>query len=160
MKKINFKRRIIPYSPELKANARELRNNSTLGEILLWKQLRNKQICGYDFHRQKPLLNYIVDFYCTELNLVIEIDGQSHDFEEVIKNDARRQSVLEEYDLHFIRFRESEIRHDVGDAVWVIEKYIEEFEKKSAEKVELVAKDTPPAPLQRGGRRTKIKKSL
>ena len=58
MKKITFKRRIIPYNKHLKEYARQHRNNSTLGEILLWKQLRNYQIYGYDFHRQKPLLNY------------------------------------------------------------------------------------------------------
>jgi len=69
-------RKIIPYQPYLKELARKLRNDSTLGEALLWNELKNKQMYGYDFHRQKPLLNYIADFYCNELNLVIEIDGQ------------------------------------------------------------------------------------
>ncbi|MBI2269700.1 MAG: endonuclease domain-containing protein [Bacteroidetes bacterium] len=129
MKKPAFKRRIIPYNQELKELARRLRNNSTLGEILLWKQLRNYQIYGYDFHRQKPLLNYIVDFYCAELKLVIEVDGQSHDHETVYLKDIKRQAELEEYDLHFIRFRETEIRQNIHGAIDVIENYIEEFEK-------------------------------
>jgi very-short-patch-repair endonuclease len=68
-----MKRKIIPYNPQLKELARRLRNDGTLGEALLWKELNNKQLYGYDFHRQKPLLNYIVDFYCHELNLVIEL---------------------------------------------------------------------------------------
>jgi len=71
-------RKPIPYNPNLKQLARKLRNDSTLGEILLWKELNNKQFYSYDFHRQKPLLNYIADFYCYELALVIEIDGRYH----------------------------------------------------------------------------------
>ena len=73
-----MKRQIIPYHPKLKQLARKLRNDSTLGEVLLWKELCNKQMYGYDFHRQKPLLNYIVDFYCYELSLVVEVDGRYH----------------------------------------------------------------------------------
>ena len=57
-------RKIIPYNANLKQLVRKLRNDSTLGEILLWKELSGKKFFGYDFHRQKPLLNYIADFYC------------------------------------------------------------------------------------------------
>ncbi len=71
--------KIIPYNPELVPLARKLRNNSTLSEVLLWKRIRNKQLFGYDFDRQKPIGNYIVDLYCAELMLAIEIDGDSHD---------------------------------------------------------------------------------
>ena len=59
---------------------------------------------GYDFHRQKPLLNYIVDFYCYELNLVIEIDGLHHNHEEKYKADLLRDKELEKYDLIILRF--------------------------------------------------------
>jgi very-short-patch-repair endonuclease len=75
-------RKIIPYNPKLKILARNLRNNSTPGEIRLWNELKNKQFYGFDFHRQKPLLNYIADFYCYELALIIEVDGRYHDCEE------------------------------------------------------------------------------
>ena len=75
---MSIKRRIIPYNPNLKLLAKDLRNNSTFGEVILWKKLKGKQFFGYDFHRQKPLLDYIVDFYCAELNLIIEIDGNYH----------------------------------------------------------------------------------
>jgi very-short-patch-repair endonuclease len=73
------KRTIYPYNPKLKELARQLRNNSTFAEVLLWNELKNKQIKGYDFHRQKPILNYILDFFCSELKLAIEVDGLTHD---------------------------------------------------------------------------------
>ncbi len=68
----------LEYNLKLKPNSRTLRNNSTLSEALLWKKLRAGSMMGFKFNRQKPLGNYIVDFYCKPLNLVIEIDGSSH----------------------------------------------------------------------------------
>jgi very-short-patch-repair endonuclease len=62
MRHTTMQRKIIPYQPYLKELARKLRNDSTLGEVLLWNEIKNKQFHGYDFHRQKPLLNYIADF--------------------------------------------------------------------------------------------------
>ncbi len=64
-----IKRNIYPYHPSLKQLAKELRNNSTFAEILLWNELKNKRLGDYDFHRQKPILNYIIDFFCHELTL-------------------------------------------------------------------------------------------
>ncbi|HEY3429778.1 MAG TPA: DUF559 domain-containing protein, partial [Cyclobacteriaceae bacterium] len=66
-----MKNKIIPYRKDLRLKARELRNNSTLSEILLWDEIKNRQILKFQFHRQVPLLNYIVDFYCHELMLAI-----------------------------------------------------------------------------------------
>ncbi|MER3463990.1 MAG: hypothetical protein C4329_05815 [Chitinophagaceae bacterium] len=66
------------YNKSLKTFSRQLRNHSILGEVLLWKQLRAGSLMGYTFNRQKPLANYIVDFYCKPLQLVIEIDGGYH----------------------------------------------------------------------------------
>jgi len=85
----------IPYNKNLKDFSRKLRNNQTLGETLLWMELQKKQMRGYQFNRQKPLGNYIVDFYCKKLSLVIEIDGGSHDFEEIMVKDIERQRILE-----------------------------------------------------------------
>jgi very-short-patch-repair endonuclease len=62
-------RKIIPYNPKLKELAQKLRKNSTKSEIVLWNQLKGKQIKGFSFHRQKPLLNYIADFYSYDLKL-------------------------------------------------------------------------------------------
>ncbi|WKZ20402.1 MAG: DUF559 domain-containing protein [Candidatus Jettenia sp. CY-1] len=69
----------IYYNPKLKALSRELRKNSTLSEILLWNKLKARKMRGYQFMRQKPIDNYIADFYCSKLRLVIEIDGNSHE---------------------------------------------------------------------------------
>jgi very-short-patch-repair endonuclease len=68
-------RKIIPYNPKLVSLAKQLRNNMTLSEVLLWDELKSKQLLGYEFDRQRPIDNYIVDFYCKDLQLVIEIDG-------------------------------------------------------------------------------------
>jgi very-short-patch-repair endonuclease len=119
-------RKIIPYNSYLKDLAKKLRNDSTLGEILLWKELNNKQMHGYDFHRQKPLLNYIVDFYCYELNLVIEVDGQYHNHEEQDRADLLRDKELEKYDLTILRFTEQEVRKDMINVLRTIEQHIME----------------------------------
>jgi very-short-patch-repair endonuclease len=81
---------IIPYNPKLKARARELRKNMTPGEQRLWQFLRGKQVLGFDFDRQRPIDQFIVDFYCKKLRLAIEIDGASHDSENAQIADAER----------------------------------------------------------------------
>ena len=85
----------LPYNKNLKEFSRDLRSHSTLSEILLWQKLRASQFRGYAFNRQKLLGNYIVDFYCRKMNLVIEVDGNSHFFEESVVEDLERQKVIE-----------------------------------------------------------------
>ena len=80
-----------PYNPRLKNLARELRQNMTLGEVLLWQKIRGRQL-DYQFHRQIPIGEYIVDFYCHELFLAIEVDGSTHDHPDVAVSDLSRQS--------------------------------------------------------------------
>ena len=70
----SVRKRIIPYEPHLKDLARKLRRHSTLAEILLWRQLRGKRMLGCDFDRQKPVDQFIVDFFCSKLKLAIEVD--------------------------------------------------------------------------------------
>ncbi|TQO35558.1 very-short-patch-repair endonuclease [Arenibacter algicola] len=89
------KRKIIPYNPNLKELARQLRNNSTKAEIILWQKLKGKQMYGYDFHRQKPVDNYIIDFFCHELMLGIEVDGYSHQIIEVFNKDVKKEGGYE-----------------------------------------------------------------
>ena len=101
-----MRNKIIPYHPELKELARQLIKNSTLPEVLLWQKIKRKSL-GVQFHRQVPMLNYIVDFYCHEIGLVIEIDGKSHDFNYL--NDAERQSKIEAYGVQFLRFSNDDI---------------------------------------------------
>lgn len=114
----------LPYNKNLKAFSRKLRNHSTLGEILLWKQLRAGKMKGYTFNRQKPLNNYIVDFYCKPLNLVIEVDGGYHFEEEQKLLDKERQVILEEMGLKFLRFHDEEIKKDMDMVLKTIENYI------------------------------------
>jgi very-short-patch-repair endonuclease len=114
----------LPYNKDLKTFSRQLRNNSTQGEILLWKKLRAGSMMGYTFNRQKPLKKYIVDFYCKPLNLVIEIDGGYHGQEIQKIKDSERQQVLEEMGLTFLRFTEKEVRKDINNVLKAIENYI------------------------------------
>ncbi len=104
-----------------------MRKNSTKGEVLLWNRLKQKQLRGHTFNRQKPLGNYIVDFYCKPLNLVVEVDGASHHFEEIMVNDVERQKVLEGLGLSFLRFTESQARFDLDNVVWEIDRWVEVF---------------------------------
>jgi len=68
----------IYYNPKLKPLARKLRKDSTLSEMLLWNELKSSKMHGHQFMRQKPIGEYIFDFYCARLKLVFEIDGESH----------------------------------------------------------------------------------
>ncbi|MCD4696584.1 MAG: DUF559 domain-containing protein, partial [Bacteroidales bacterium] len=120
--------RYIPYNKDLKQYSRNLRNESTLSEILLWNELKSKKL-GYTFNRQKPLLNYIVDFYCKPLNLVIEIDGSVHYTDEARKRDKIRQDKLKEYSLIFVRFDNSKVKKDIENVVQIIKDKIVELEK-------------------------------
>ena len=123
-----MRRKIIPYNPRLKEKARQLRNNSTFTEIMLWNQLKGKQVRGYDFHRQKPLYEFIVDFFCNELMLAIEVDGESHYGNE--EHDKERQEKLESCGINFLRIDDMEIRHNLDEVVKRIEEWIDEYEKK------------------------------
>jgi very-short-patch-repair endonuclease len=123
-----FLMHFLPYNRSLKEFSRELRAHSTLSEILLWQKLRASQFRGYSFNRQKPLGNYIVDFYSKKLNLVIEIDGASHyDFESVVE-DQERQKILEDLGLVFLRFSDLDVKKKMPWVLSEISFFIDEFE--------------------------------
>jgi very-short-patch-repair endonuclease len=107
------RREIIDYERYLKELARKLRQNMTLGEVLLWQRLKRKQIRGYDFDRQRPIDRYIVDFYCKDLKLAIEIDGSSHDGEAAKVNDEIRQERLESLGVGFLRFTDADVKRNM-----------------------------------------------
>ncbi len=113
------------YHPDLIETARYLRNNSTLTETILWQKLKNKQINGYDFHRQKPIDHYIVDFFCPKLMLAIEIDGSIHDTDESRLNDALRQEKIEEYGVQFLRFKNNDIKNNMENVMNRISEWID-----------------------------------
>jgi threonine dehydratase/very-short-patch-repair endonuclease len=104
------KNKIIPYNPKLKEYARQLLKNSTLAEVLMWKAIKNRAL-DVQFHRQVPMLDYIVDFYCHELMLAIEIDGNSHDYRYF--EDLNRQNKLENVGVRFIRFADDDVKNNM-----------------------------------------------
>ncbi|OKS84722.1 endonuclease domain-containing protein [Mucilaginibacter polytrichastri] len=116
--------KIIPYNPKLKALARQLRKNMTFGETLLWNELKDDKLLGFDFDRQRCIDNYIVDFYCKELMLAIEIDGNYHENEDKLLKDSDRQQRLEELGVRFIRFSETEVKADTFNVIRTIETLI------------------------------------
>lgn len=113
---IEMANKILPYNPELKQLARELRKNGTLSEVLLWDELKKKKL-GFEFHRQVPIKNYIVDFFCHELMLAIEVDGSSHDSENQFKLDQTRQQEIEELGVTFIRIDDLEIKTNLDGVI-------------------------------------------
>ena len=132
-----MKRKIIPYKPKLKYTARMLRKNMTLSEILLWQELKGKQMLGHDFDRQRPIDNYIVDFYCKELQLAIEIDGASHDYEGAYERDVKRQKKLESLGVHFVRIDDDLVKQDINIVIKLIREWV-------------LSQGPTPAPLQGG----------
>jgi very-short-patch-repair endonuclease len=127
-KNTQMKNKIIPYNPKLREYAKELRKNSTLSEVLLWKEIKGKRL-GAEFHRQVPIDEYIVDFYCHELKLAIEIDGCSHDAK--YKYDIHRQKKLEKFGITFIRFDDLEVKKDITNVLRALEIVVEELKKAS-----------------------------
>jgi very-short-patch-repair endonuclease len=103
----------IYYNPKLKQWSRNLRNNSTLGEVLLWQQLRGRKLLGYQFLRQKPIGQFIADFYCPKLKLVIEIDGASHLLAHNQKRDKKKNEYLQSIGLHVLRIDDSAVKHNM-----------------------------------------------
>jgi very-short-patch-repair endonuclease len=123
------KRKIIPYNPKLTALGRKLRNESTETEIYLWLKLKGKQMYGYDFHRQKPIDNYILDFFCYDLLLGIEVDGYSHEIVEVYNKDRIKEKRMNELGITILRFSDFEVLKDIENVIRAIEFFILEFEK-------------------------------
>ena len=104
------------YNKDLKYLARNLRKNGTKGEALLWRDvLKAKQIWPYQFNRQFPVGNFIVDFICRKLKLIIEIDGSSH----FAKNeeDFKKQEFLEKNGYQILRFSEARVVFRIDEVV-------------------------------------------
>jgi very-short-patch-repair endonuclease len=117
----------IRYDPKLKQLSRELRNKSTLAEVLLWNQLKQRKMFGYQFARQKPIDHYIVDFNCPKLSLVVEIDGDSH--RSKFREDFERQRRLESAGFNFLRFQDREVKMNMPNVLRAIENWIKQHGK-------------------------------
>ncbi len=126
----------ISYNSKLIEVARENRKNQTPAENKMWSILKNRQINGYKFLRQKPLNNFIADFYCAELMLVIEVDGDSHI--EQREYDMLRSEKLEEYGIKVIRYQNNEIISNIDKVFKNLKEKIISF--------------SPNSPLIRGAR--------
>ncbi len=91
---------------------------------MLWNYLKGKQIRGYDFDRQRPIDNYIVDFYCKDLQLAIEVDGESHYGNE--ERDKRKDKRLNKLGVTVLRFDDTDIRYELDKVIEKIEKWVDE----------------------------------
>ena len=116
--------KIIPYNPALKPLARRLRKEGTLGEVLLWNELKGKKLCGVSFYRQRPIEEYIVDFFCPEQMLAVEVDGSNHGFRG--DEDLERQARLESLGVTFLRSSEKDVRSELSAVVEAIRYCLEE----------------------------------
>lgn len=101
----------LPYNPKLKDKAQKLRKSGNLSEVLFWDKVKNKQLLNLDFERQKIIGNYIVDFYCAELSLIVEIDGESHDFKG--EYDNVRDKHLRNLGLKIVHVEDIRIKKDL-----------------------------------------------
>ena len=108
----------LPYNPALKDKARALRKAGFLHEALLWNQLKSKKFNGLDFDRQKIIGNYIVDFYCAEKAVVIEVDGSSHNNKQ--DEDAKRDAYLRSLGLVVIRLLVKDVLRNMEGVVFYL----------------------------------------
>jgi len=129
------------YNPKLKELARKLRKSSTLSEVLLWKKIKCRNLC-FEFHRQVPINEYIIDFFCHELMLSIEIDGSSHD--QKYEYDSIRNTKLEALGITILHFKDIDVKKDMNNVLRAIELKIGELKNIHCEE------KTSPGPLQRG----------
>lgn len=110
---INYK--TLPYNPKLKDKAKQLRKAGNLSEVLFWNKIKSKQLLKLDFEKQKIIGNYIVDFYCAEIDLVVEIDGESHDFKG--EYDNIRDNYLRSLKLKVLHIEDIRIKKDLDNVM-------------------------------------------
>ena len=119
------------YNKLLKAKSRVLRRHMTKAEVCLWKYvLKAGSMKGFVFRRQRPVLDYIADFMCKELFLIIEVDGITHSYETVTKKDRKRQADLEQAGFTVIRFTDEEVLNSISSVNAVIEDHVTKIMKE------------------------------
>ena len=122
------------HNPKLTPLAKSLRKNMPKAEACLWKyQLRAGQMQGYTFLRQRPVLNYIVDFMYKELMLIIEVDGVTHETEEMGRKDKKRDQELEAIGFKVLRFSNWEVLHQITNVSEIIVKFIDDMRNSGEE---------------------------
>ena len=116
----------IPFNPKLKIYAKKLRRAGNLAEVLFWNQVKRKQFLGLDFDRQKIIGNYIVDFYCKQRGVVIEIDGSSHDNK--AEYDRKRDDFFLGLGLAVIHFTDRQIKQELEGVMKRLEEFLTSFD--------------------------------
>ena len=121
------------YNKNLQPLAQQLRNNLTKAEAFLWKYiLKAKQLRGYQFRRQRPVLHYIADFFCKELMLIVEVDGITHDNNVAINKDKQRENNLVNAGFKVVRFTDEEVLKNIAGVKAALESIINEIKKSTA----------------------------
>ena len=115
---------MLPYDKRLKQRSRQLRENMTAAEQFLWSKIRLNQLKGYRFYRQKPVGEYIADFYCPKVKLVIEVDGGIHLSHKIKEYDKARDAYMEGMGLYILRFTNIEILTNVKKVLKMIKSKI------------------------------------
>ncbi|PAU93754.1 hypothetical protein CK503_10895 [Aliifodinibius salipaludis] len=119
------------FNPKrIKAQRKYLRNNMTKAEVILWSKLKGRNMLNHKFRRQHGIGDYIVDFYCPELNLVIEVDGESHYTSEGEKHDETRTEFLNELDVYILRFTNPQIKQNLEGVLKHIISAIKKLEQE------------------------------
>ena len=118
--------------PSEKTKRRKLRQNQTNAEELVWRFLRNRQLSGHKFRRQYSVDHFVIDFYCPELKLAVEVDGESHNEPDQQKKDISRQKYLEAFNINFVRIKDAELFGNSEKAFGKIEKAIELLEENKS----------------------------
>ena len=128
------KNNLYHYNKNLRPFANANRKNMTKAEACLWKYvLGSRQMMGYQFRRQRPVLNYIADFMCKELMLIIEVDGLTHQWKETAENDIKRENDLKETGFHIIRFHDEKVLKDIQNVIRTIEHFILDFQERNSD---------------------------
>jgi len=133
---------MLNYRRYLKDKSRLLRCHTTDSEEHLWTRLRRKQLLGIQFYRQKPLGNYIVDFYAPKVKLIVEVDGSQHLKEEYLQKDENRDAFLADLGIYVIRFNSREVLVETDAVVEAIHQAVT---------VRLKLKIPPNPPFSKGG---------
>jgi len=119
------------YNKDLQSYANALRKDMTKAEACLWKYvLKAKRMRGYSFRRQRPISNFIADFMCKELMLVIEVDGITHEWEETQIKDKLKQAAFTDLGFALLRFTDEDVLSGINEVANRIEQFIDEFENK------------------------------
>ena len=110
-----------------KVKRRLLRNNMPKAEAVVWAKLKGRQMLGYKFRRQYSVERYVVDFYCPELKLAVEIDGDSHFQEESRDDDKLRQAFIESFDIQFLRFTNEDVYKNLEGVLETVRRMVLEI---------------------------------